>query len=127
MRSSTNRPPVSRMVEDILGCKWTLTVLKLVRQGICRPGAMERNVPGLTTKVLNERLRKLTAFEILQREAFPEIPPRVEYRLTEFGRRFIQVLDSIELLEQEIRTSPQSSTSKTAPGPVELPKNLQEQ
>ncbi|MBX7220621.1 MAG: helix-turn-helix transcriptional regulator [Blastocatellia bacterium] len=103
------------MVEDILGCKWSLTVLHLVRQGICRPGAMERKVPGLTTKVLNERLRKLTAFEILQREAFPEIPPRVEYRLTEFGQKFIQVLDSIELLEQEIRSAPQISASKAAP------------
>lgn len=44
------------MADDILGCKWSLMVLQLVRQGICRPGQMERSVEGLTTKVLNERL-----------------------------------------------------------------------
>ena len=48
---------VSRMVEDVIGCKWSMAVLGLVRNGIYRPGAMERELPGLTTKVLNERLR----------------------------------------------------------------------
>jgi DNA-binding HxlR family transcriptional regulator len=50
---------VSRMVEQIVKCKWSLTVLALIRGGVNRPGAMVRAVPGLTTKVLNERLRKL--------------------------------------------------------------------
>jgi DNA-binding HxlR family transcriptional regulator len=62
---------------------------------------MERSVEGLTTKVLNERLRKLTNYKILQRHAFPEIPPRVEYRFTDFGLRFILILDSIEELQCE--------------------------
>jgi DNA-binding HxlR family transcriptional regulator len=91
---------VPQMVEDVLRCKWTLSILQLVRSGICRPGAIERTLPGLTTKVMNERLRKLVAFGILARETFPEIPPRVEYHLTDFGRKFIQVLDDIEKLSQ---------------------------
>ncbi|MCZ7563890.1 MAG: winged helix-turn-helix transcriptional regulator [Burkholderiales bacterium] len=53
------------MVEDIVGCKWSLTVLGLVRDGVVRPGAMEHAVPGLSAKVLNERLRKLVRFGIL--------------------------------------------------------------
>lgn len=89
------------MVEDVLGCKWTLTVLQLVRQGVCRPGAMERSVEGLTAKVLNERLKKLVDFQILQRQAYPEIPPRVEYTLSLFGRRFVEVLSAIEKLDQD--------------------------
>jgi len=48
---------VAGMVESIIGCKWSLSVLQMVQQGINRPGAMERAINGLTTKVLNERLR----------------------------------------------------------------------
>jgi DNA-binding HxlR family transcriptional regulator len=98
---SVQRTSVLNIAEDILGCKWSLTVLQLVRQGICRPGAMERSVEGLTTKVLNERLRKLTNYKILQRHAYPEVPPRVEYCFTDFGLRFMPILDSIEELQCE--------------------------
>jgi DNA-binding HxlR family transcriptional regulator len=95
-------PPVYGMVEDVVGCKWSLLVLELVRRGVSRPGAMERSVEGLTTKVLNERLKKLVRYEILQREVFPEVPPRVEYHLTPFGQRFSAVLDAIRDLGREI-------------------------
>ncbi len=92
------------MAEDIMGCKWSLTVIQLVRQGICRPGLMERTIDGLTTKVLNERLRKLTNYNILQRHAYPEIPPRVEYSLTPFGEKFVDVLDKFIELELEYKS-----------------------
>ena len=96
------KPPTSaRMVEDIIGCKWSLTVLSLVRSGVRRPGAMQRRVEGLTAKVLNERLRKLLRYEIIEREVFAEVPPRVEYRLTEFGKRFGAVIDQITALDAE--------------------------
>ena len=87
------------MVEDIIGCKWSLTVLGLVAQGVSRPGAMQRRVPGLTAKVLNERLRKLLRFGIIERHVFAEVPPRVEYELTAFGRRFEGVLNEIAALD----------------------------
>ena len=63
--SSTGAPSVTRMVEDIVGCKWSLAVLDLVRRGVRRPGAMEHAIDGLTAKVLNERLRKLQKYGIL--------------------------------------------------------------
>ena len=89
----------ARMVEDIVGCKWSLTVLGLIAGGIQRPGAMQRRVPGLTAKVLNERLRKLLRFGIIERQIYAEVPPRVEYRLTTFGRRFDGVLKEIAALD----------------------------
>ncbi|MCS6944393.1 MAG: helix-turn-helix domain-containing protein [Sutterellaceae bacterium] len=89
------------MLEDVLGCKWTLTIIDLVRRGVKRPGAMQRSVAGLTQKVLNERLRKLARFGILEKHCFPEVPPRVEYELTDFGRRFVGVLDAIDALARE--------------------------
>lgn len=89
------------MVEDIVGCKWSLTVLGMIASGVTRPGAMQRQVDGLTAKVLNERLRKLLRFGIIEREVFAEVPPHVEYRLTTFGKRFDTLLDQIATLERE--------------------------
>lgn len=113
IRSSEKQLSVSRMVEDVVGCKWSLTVLRLVRQGVCRPGAMERSVEGLTAKVLNERLRKLVDYGILQRAVYPEVPPRVEYELTPFGRKFIKILDTIEELEEELERGVLTTVRKT--------------
>jgi DNA-binding HxlR family transcriptional regulator len=91
--------PVGAMVEDIVGCKWSLSVLKLIRDGTIRPGAMQRAVPGLSTKVLNERLRKLLRYGIIDKLVFPEVPPRVEYRLTEYGRKFDALIENIDTLQ----------------------------
>jgi DNA-binding HxlR family transcriptional regulator len=96
------RPDVARMVEDIIGCKWSLAVLGAVRGGVCRPGAMERAIEGLSKKVLNERLGKLVRFGILEKRVYPEMPPRVEYRFTPFGDKFLGVLDDIDALQREI-------------------------
>lgn len=93
---------VAGMVESIVGCKWSLHVLRAVRNGVCRPGALQKSMAGLTTKVLNERLRKLVRFGILERIAYPEVPPRVEYRITEFGQRFAGILDDIEALQRSL-------------------------
>ena len=48
---------VAQMVEEIIGCKWSVSVMDCVRKGIVRPGAMERSIVGVSTKVLNQRLR----------------------------------------------------------------------
>jgi DNA-binding HxlR family transcriptional regulator len=92
----------ARMVETIYGCKWSLTVYQLLATGINRPGEMVRSVEGLTTKVLNECLRKNMEFGIVERLAYDESPPRVEYRVTPFGAKFIRILDELEMLQREI-------------------------
>lgn len=92
----------ARMVETIYGCKWSLTVYQLLASGINRPGEMVRSVEGLSTKVLNECLRRNTKFGILQRVSYNEVPPRVEYKVTPFGSKFIRILDELEKLQTEI-------------------------
>jgi DNA-binding HxlR family transcriptional regulator len=94
------------MVESIYGCKWSLTVYALLANDINRPGEMVRNVEGLTTKVLNECLRKNVEFGIIERLAFNEVPPRVEYAVTPFGRKFIRILDELEKLQGELAGEP---------------------
>ncbi len=98
------------MVESIIGCKWSLSVLSLVRKGVCRPGVMEHAIDGLSGKVLNERLAKLVRFGILEKASFAEVPPRVEYRMTAFGNKFIKLLDDIDQLQQTLNDSSREST-----------------
>jgi len=93
------------MVETIYGCKWSLTVYQLLANGINRPGEMVRSVEGLTTKVLNQCLRRNTDFGILERLSYNEVPPRVEYKVTDFGTKFMVILDELEKLQQEIESN----------------------
>ncbi|MDP1612869.1 MAG: helix-turn-helix domain-containing protein [Sulfuritalea sp.] len=101
-----SNPSVHQMVESIIGCKWSLTVLSLVRKGVRRPGEMEHAIDGLSGKVLNERLAKLVRFDILDKTSFPEVPPRVEYDLTVFGRHFITLIDQVDELQQTLERTP---------------------
>lgn len=102
---ATSPSEVALMVESIVGCKWSLVVLQLLREGVNRPGAMERSVPGLTAKVLNERLRKMVRFGICEKVVFPVTPPHVEYQLTKFGGKFITLLQGIDRLQSELDES----------------------
>ncbi|MDC5805560.1 helix-turn-helix transcriptional regulator [Vibrio europaeus] len=92
----------ARMVETIYGCKWLLTVYQLLSAGINRPGEMVRSVEGLSTKVLNQCLKRNVEFGILDKVVYNELPPRVEYKVTDFGEKFLAVLEQLEALQQEI-------------------------
>ena len=93
--------PLTRLLEDVLGCKWSWSVLREIHAGTCRPGQLERAIPGISTKVLNERLRKLVAHGVLDKTEFDGRSPRVEYAFTALGRRFFAILGQIEALERE--------------------------
>ena len=92
---------VKFMVEDIVGCKWSMSILDMIEQGINRPGKMTRDQDGLTTKVLNERLKKLIRYGVIDKIEFNEIPPRVEYNFTPFGKTFLKIIHDIRSLETE--------------------------
>ncbi len=91
-------PDPRHMIRSIVGCKWSLHVLGEVRRDNRRPGRIRASIEGLSTKVMNERLRKLLRYGLIGRKVFPEVPPRVEYRLTPRGRSFCKILDQIEKL-----------------------------
>tara|TARA_R110002072_G_scaffold42064_4_gene117554 strand:- start:118564 stop:118932 length:369 start_codon:yes stop_codon:yes gene_type:complete len=82
-------------ITDVLKCKWTLAIVNEMNAGSNRPSAMQRELPGLTSKVLTDRLKKLEAFGLIEREVFAEVPPRVEYTLTERGQELMGVLESV--------------------------------
>jgi len=98
-KPAKKRTSAVAMTESVFACKWSARILNLIRQGIKRPGAITRTLDGLTTKVLNECLRRLIDFGLVERTSYPEIPPRVEYNLTSLGERFVIVLDAVEELQ----------------------------
>ena len=102
---------ITRLLEDVLGCKWSWSVLRAIHSGVTRPGQLERAIPGISTKVLNERLRKLVAHGVLERIEFPEIPPHVEYHFSALGRNFFSLLQQVEVLEREFAASPETRDS----------------
>jgi DNA-binding HxlR family transcriptional regulator len=86
----------AELIHAVFRCKWSLTVYQLLSNNINRPGEMVRSVDGLTTKVLNDCLRKNIEFGVIDRITFNEVPPRVEYVITPFGEKFIRILDELE-------------------------------
>ena len=76
----------SRRVMAVLAEKWTLLVVAALADGPMRTAELRRCVDGVSEKMLIQTLRKLESYALVSRKSYPEIPPRVEYRLTPLGR-----------------------------------------
>jgi DNA-binding HxlR family transcriptional regulator len=77
----------SRRVMAVLAEKWTLLILTALDvRGAMRTAELRRCVDGVSEKMLIQTLRKLESFGLVSRRSFPEVPPRVEYKLTPLGR-----------------------------------------
>jgi DNA-binding HxlR family transcriptional regulator len=91
-----------RSLEDVIGCKWSAGVLAAVHQGVRRPGELERYVPGISKKVLQERLHKLLDYRLVTRsEGRDGRRPRVEYALTPTGRKLARLIENLRELQAE--------------------------
>ncbi len=82
-------------IEDVVGCKWSAGVVAAIAEGVTRPGELERYIPGISKKILNERLRKLLDFGIIDRQEHPGTLPHVEYSLTDTGQKLAGILEQI--------------------------------
>ena len=90
-----------RRLEDVVGCKWSAAVLAAIGRDVQRPGQLERFIPGISTKVLNERLRKLVDYRLITRTEIPSKVPRTEYALTPTGEKLCVIIESIRDLDEE--------------------------
>src|ERR687886_2271531 len=86
--------PVCRTADIVCG-KWTLLVIRDLAEGRSRFCELERSLEGISPRTLSLRLRALEEEGILERQTFPEVPPRVEYGLTEKGRALIPIVDAM--------------------------------
>lgn len=91
--------PVARTAEIISG-KWTLLIIRDLVSGVKRFNQLERSLHGISPKTLSERLRSLEEEGVIVRQTFAEVPPRVEYSLTEKGFDLVYVIDSMRTFGQ---------------------------
>ena len=85
----------------VLSGPWTIYILcRLHQNGPTRFGQLKRQLAGISSKMLTERLRTLEAAEIIYRHHEPTVPPQVTYGLTEEGRELTTVLDQLNTLAQ---------------------------
>ena len=100
--SESEKPTADLMLERIIGCKWSLAVLMAIRDGVHRPGELERHCAGISNKVLHQRLRKLERFELIERHVHAVVPPHVEYHLSSLGMRFQEVLRAVDDFQRHV-------------------------
>lgn len=80
----------------LISDKWKVLILRDLMPGTKRFGELKKSIHGVSQKVLTAQLRQMEANGLLQRTVYPEVPPRVEYSLTELGRSLKPVLDVME-------------------------------
>lgn len=78
---------------EILGGKWKALIVCLLISGTKRTGELQRLIPGVSQKVLIQQLRELERDGIVGRRVYDEMPPRVEYTITEYGKTANQIID----------------------------------
>jgi DNA-binding HxlR family transcriptional regulator len=86
--------PVCRTADVVCG-KWTMLVIRDLAEGRSRFCELERSLEGISPRTLSLRLRALEEEGILERQTFPEVPPRVEYGLTDKGRALIPIVEAM--------------------------------
>ncbi len=82
--------------QRVLTGKWALVIIYQLSTGTKRFKELQRLLPGITQTILTRHLRQLENDKIVQRKVYAEVPPRVEYSLTEMGQEFRVVLDAVE-------------------------------
>lgn len=80
---------------DVIGGKWKTVILWHLRNRTLRFSELKRRLGSITQKMLTQQLRELEDDGLINREVYPQIPPKVEYSLTEYGEKIIPVLYSI--------------------------------
>ena len=86
--------PVCRTAEIVCG-KWTLLLVRDLAEGCSRFCELERSLQGISPRTLSLRLRALEEEGIVERHTYPEVPPRVEYSLTDKGRALLPIVEGM--------------------------------
>jgi len=93
-----NNPDLCR-VDDALGIlvgKWKpIILLHLLNSDKMRFNELKRHMPGITQKMLTQQLRELEEEDIIARKIFPQVPPKVEYSITEYGKSLKPILEAM--------------------------------
>ena len=91
---SDDKCPV-RASLTLLSGKWTLLILFQINENVMRYGELKRAIPGISEKMLIQELNMLVESKLVSKKAYPEIPPKVEYTLTELGLKTLPIVDKL--------------------------------
>jgi DNA-binding HxlR family transcriptional regulator len=80
---------------DVIGGKWKPLILWALGDTVMRFGELQKELPGVNAKMLTKQLRELEEDGIIRRKIYPEVPPRVEYAITDFGKTLIPILEAL--------------------------------
>lgn len=80
---------------SILSGKWTLLILFQINENVVRYGELKRAIPGISEKMLIQELNMLIENKFVSKKSYPEIPPKVEYTLTELGLKTLPIVDQL--------------------------------
>jgi DNA-binding HxlR family transcriptional regulator len=108
---SNSRCPVCRTAEIVSG-KWTLLVIRDLAGGSQRFCELERSLEGISPRTLSLRLRALEEQGIVERHTYPEVPPRVEYALTEKGEALVPLIEDMRSYGRHWLGAPRSASEK---------------
>lgn len=95
--------PVAATVQ-VIGSKWKLLIMRNLMQRPWRFNELQRDLEGISQKVLTDSLRSMQADGIITRTVYPEVPPRVEYALSELGESMRPIMDAMEQWGREYQT-----------------------
>lgn len=70
----------------LIANKWTMLILMALMEGTKRNSEIQRQISGISPKMLTQTLKMLISYDMVSRQVYPEVPPRVEYQLTDFGK-----------------------------------------
>ena len=88
--------PVATTVQ-MIGSKWKLLIMRNLLQRPWRFNELKKNLEGISQKVLTDSLRSMESDGIITRTVYPEVPPRVEYALSELGESMRPIMDAMEV------------------------------
>ncbi|KEQ30176.1 integrase [Pedobacter antarcticus 4BY] len=94
IKQSDENCPVRKSLA-LLGGKWTLLILFQINDRVLRYGELKRCIPDISEKMLIQELNSLVENKLVSKKAYPEIPPRVEYCLTELGLKTLPIADKL--------------------------------
>jgi DNA-binding HxlR family transcriptional regulator len=80
---------------DVIGGKWKPLILWALGGNVMRFSELQKELPGVNTKMLTKQLRELEKDGVISRKVYPEVPPRVEYAITDFGKTLIPILNAL--------------------------------
>ena len=98
--ASNDSCPVCRTAEIVCG-KWTLLVIRDLSEGRSRFCELERSLRGISPRTLSLRLRALEEEGVVERHTYPEVPPRVEYALTDKGQALLPLIEDMRSYGRE--------------------------